>query len=141
MSESVRLDSATLDYVASAARHAAKGISDRCPEGRYALGAVTALLEFASAIDPPDGLAPTSAPCKPPHSPSPLALISAAAIDAAPAAPDLGCSPAPADSLSIFEAHLKGYTGDCCPDCGSMSMVRNGMCLKCDACGATTGCS
>lgn len=34
-----------------------------------------------------------------------------------------------------------GYTGDACPDCGSMTMVRNGTCLKCITCGSTTGCS
>jgi ribonucleoside-diphosphate reductase alpha chain len=39
------------------------------------------------------------------------------------------------------EARLKGYEGDPCPDCGSMTMVRNGTCLKCETCGATTGCS
>lgn len=39
------------------------------------------------------------------------------------------------------EARLKGYEGDPCPDCGSMTMVRNGTCLKCTTCGATTGCS
>lgn len=38
-------------------------------------------------------------------------------------------------------ARLKGYEGDSCPECQSFSMVRNGSCLKCDACGATTGCS
>jgi ribonucleoside-diphosphate reductase alpha chain len=39
------------------------------------------------------------------------------------------------------EARLKGYEGDPCPDCGAMTMVRNGTCMKCDSCGATTGCS
>ncbi|MCB1192000.1 MAG: vitamin B12-dependent ribonucleotide reductase [Leptospiraceae bacterium] len=39
------------------------------------------------------------------------------------------------------EARHKGYTGDSCPDCGSFQMVRNGSCLKCLSCGATTGCS
>ena len=34
-----------------------------------------------------------------------------------------------------------GYTGDVCPDCGSMTMVRNGTCMKCVTCGATSGCS
>jgi len=38
-------------------------------------------------------------------------------------------------------AKLKGYTGDACPDCGSFTMVRNGACLKCNTCGATSGCS
>jgi len=35
----------------------------------------------------------------------------------------------------------QGYTGDICPECQSMSMVRNGTCLKCLTCGSTTGCS
>ncbi len=38
-------------------------------------------------------------------------------------------------------AKQQGYTGDICPDCQSMTMVRNGTCLKCNTCGATTGCS
>lgn len=39
------------------------------------------------------------------------------------------------------EAIIKGFTGDSCPECGSFQMVRNGSCLKCNSCGATTGCS
>ena len=35
----------------------------------------------------------------------------------------------------------RGFTGDICDDCGSSQMVRNGTCLKCNACGSTTGCS
>jgi ribonucleoside-diphosphate reductase alpha chain len=38
-------------------------------------------------------------------------------------------------------AKLKGYAGDSCSDCGAFTLVRNGSCLKCDSCGATTGCS
>lgn len=38
-------------------------------------------------------------------------------------------------------ARSMGYTGDACGDCGSMTMVRNGTCLKCETCGATSGCS
>lgn len=38
-------------------------------------------------------------------------------------------------------AKLRGYEGDPCPDCNSLTLVRNGPCLKCDTCGATTGCS
>ena len=41
----------------------------------------------------------------------------------------------------IREARMKGYEGDGCPDCGNFTLVRNGTCLKCDSCGATTGCS
>ena len=38
-------------------------------------------------------------------------------------------------------AREAGFTGDICDDCGSSQMVRNGTCLKCNSCGATTGCS
>ena len=38
-------------------------------------------------------------------------------------------------------ARGKGYEGDPCPECQNMTLVRNGTCLKCDTCGATTGCS
>ncbi|MCE1164246.1 MAG: vitamin B12-dependent ribonucleotide reductase [Bacteroidetes bacterium] len=41
----------------------------------------------------------------------------------------------------IEEAILKGYTGDICQECGQVTMVRNGTCLKCMSCGATSGCS
>ena len=39
------------------------------------------------------------------------------------------------------QARLKGYEGDSCTNCGSFTMVRNGVCLKCDTCGETSGCS
>ncbi|MCS7166066.1 MAG: vitamin B12-dependent ribonucleotide reductase [Gemmatales bacterium] len=38
-------------------------------------------------------------------------------------------------------ARLKGYEGDPCPECGQLTLVRSGACLKCDTCGATSGCS
>ncbi|HMV36469.1 MAG TPA: vitamin B12-dependent ribonucleotide reductase, partial [Turneriella sp.] len=41
----------------------------------------------------------------------------------------------------IQEARIKGYEGSACPECSSMTLVRNGSCLKCETCGATTGCS
>lgn len=41
----------------------------------------------------------------------------------------------------IRKARLKGYEGDMCGECGQFTMVRNGTCLKCDTCGATSGCS
>ena len=41
----------------------------------------------------------------------------------------------------IREAKVKGYEGDSCPECGNFTMVRNGTCLKCVTCGATSGCS
>ena len=39
------------------------------------------------------------------------------------------------------DARLKGYEGDACGECGNFTLVRNGTCLKCLTCGATTGCS
>jgi ribonucleoside-diphosphate reductase alpha chain len=39
------------------------------------------------------------------------------------------------------DAHLQGYTGDSCGECGNFTLARNGTCLKCATCGATTGCS
>jgi ribonucleoside-diphosphate reductase alpha chain len=39
------------------------------------------------------------------------------------------------------EARMKGYEGESCPECANFTLVRNGTCLKCDTCGATTGCS
>ena len=41
----------------------------------------------------------------------------------------------------IRQARMKGYEGDACNECGSFTLVRNGTCLKCDSCGATSGCS
>lgn len=42
---------------------------------------------------------------------------------------------------AIREARLKGYEGDACGECGNFTLVRNGTCLKCNTCGATSGCS
>jgi hypothetical protein len=46
------------------------------------------------------------------------------------------------DLLSQGEiAKAKGFTGDPCDICGNFSLRRNGTCLVCVDCGATTGCS
>lgn len=60
----------------------------------------------------------------------------------APSAP----APAVAKATSSYESEYDkakqlGYTGDACPECGSMTMVRNGTCMKCITCGSTSGCS
>jgi ribonucleoside-diphosphate reductase alpha chain len=45
-------------------------------------------------------------------------------------------------SLSeVRDARAKGYEGDPCPECQQFTLVRNGVCLKCMSCGATSGCS
>ncbi len=48
------------------------------------------------------------------------------------------------ETLTLTEvqsAKVKGYEGDPCPECKQFTMVRNGTCLKCVGCGATSGCS
>ncbi|HUI22135.1 MAG TPA: vitamin B12-dependent ribonucleotide reductase [Methylocella sp.] len=51
----------------------------------------------------------------------------------------------PAERAAVAEkrsqARMKGYTGEACGECGNFTLVRNGTCLKCDTCGATSGCS
>jgi ribonucleoside-diphosphate reductase alpha chain len=44
-------------------------------------------------------------------------------------------------TVSLQQARESGFEGDPCPECGQLMMVRNGTCLKCMACGTTTGCS
>ena len=41
----------------------------------------------------------------------------------------------------VVEAKMKGYEGESCGECGNLTLVRNGTCLKCDTCGGTSGCS
>ena len=38
-------------------------------------------------------------------------------------------------------AKIQGYEGDPCGECGNFTLVRNGTCMKCNTCGATSGCS
>jgi ribonucleoside-diphosphate reductase alpha chain len=42
---------------------------------------------------------------------------------------------------AIRIARQKGFEGDPCGECGNMTLVRNGTCLKCVTCGSTSGCS
>ena len=39
------------------------------------------------------------------------------------------------------KAKMQGYEGDPCGDCGNYTLVRNGTGMKCNTCGATSGCS
>jgi ribonucleoside-diphosphate reductase alpha chain len=43
--------------------------------------------------------------------------------------------------VRVLQARQKGFEGDPCDECGQLMMVRNGTCLKCMNCGATSGCS
>ena len=46
-----------------------------------------------------------------------------------------------AEARARQSAREMGFTGDVCSECGQSTMSRNGTCLKCNSCGATTGCS
>mgnify|MGYP006273788135 CR=1 FL=1 len=76
----------------------------------------------------------------------------ASTATAAPAAPVMGTATTTVTATKlevrveskqskVAEARLKGYEGDPCDECGQLMMVRNGTCLKCLNCGATSGCS
>ena len=52
-----------------------------------------------------------------------------------------GARPLPRAAAALDQARVMGYEGDPCPECGALTLVRNGTCLKCNTCGATTGCS
>ncbi len=41
----------------------------------------------------------------------------------------------------VAKAKMQGYEGEACGDCGNYTLVRNGTCMKCNTCGATSGCS
>ena len=84
------------------------------------------------------------------HNHSHETTASAATTTATPSAPQTNAILTAGEEVSakvdakmdqIREARMKGYEGDGCPDCGNFTLVRNGTCLKCDSCGATTGCS
>jgi ribonucleoside-diphosphate reductase alpha chain len=57
--------------------------------------------------------------------------------------PDAIKSSTSSDAMAskVQVARMMGYEGDACPECSAFTLVRNGTCLKCDSCGATTGCS
>ena len=46
-----------------------------------------------------------------------------------------------ANARQAVLARIKGYEGEACGECGNFTMIRNGICLKCDTCGGTSGCS
>ena len=42
---------------------------------------------------------------------------------------------------AVTKARMQGYEGEACGECGNYTLVRNGTCMKCNTCGATSGCS
>lgn len=74
--------------------------------------------------DPPEPSAPADVPPRPTDGGGTVAAV-----------------PGRSRSELIEEARAKGYESVMCDGCYNFTMVRNGTCLKCDSCGATTGCS
>ena len=72
-----------------------------------------------------------------------LALSETAEVAAGISEPTSGTSTiATTSSLDArTKAKMQGYEGDPCGDCGNYTLVRNGTCMKCNTCGATSGCS
>ena len=56
-------------------------------------------------------------------------------------APAVDGTPTAAGRDALQQARSKGYEGEACGDCGNFTLVRNGTCMKCVTCGATSGCS
>ena len=85
-------------------------------------------------------LAPPEAPPAPeavPAAAAPSPAASSARMEAASAV----AARAGASATAEERARQLGYEGDPCMECGQLMMVRNGACLKCVSCGATSGCS
>lgn len=49
--------------------------------------------------------------------------------------------PGPPRMDARTKARMQGYEGEACSECGNYTLVRNGTCMKCNTCGATSGCS
>lgn len=58
-----------------------------------------------------------------------------------PTVPPVDFEPSVKPKIDAGMARAMGFTGNTCVSCGSMQMVRNGTCEKCNDCGSTTGCS
>jgi ribonucleoside-diphosphate reductase alpha chain len=114
-----------------------------------------AQVEFAAPVAP--AVAPVEAPAKVARMTTPTIDVDAPPAQVTAAAPkiriyaaagegvaqhvDGGSSSSKGRLQAVIDAKTQGYEGDSCPECGAMTMVRNGSCLKCMSCGSTSGCS
>lgn len=100
-----------------------RNIADACRdvrEMRLEAGMGATPSEIAPAASKPPATLPAPAVEQPvAHTPGPAGMV----------------------KMSRADSRASGFTGDECLSCGMMMMVRNGTCLKCSACGTTTGCS
>ena len=66
-------------------------------------------------------------------------LVPEVAVANAPVSPTMTTASTSMDART--KAKMQGYEGEACGDCGNYTLVRNGTCMKCNTCGATSGCS
>jgi ribonucleoside-diphosphate reductase alpha chain len=102
---------------------------------------------LAARVETPSAAAPAAAPGSNGSTPTPApaaALAPSAEAPVATATATVVTSTVAVEefaTIRVSEARQMGYEGDPCDECGQLMMVRNGTCLKCLNCGATSGCS
>jgi ribonucleoside-diphosphate reductase alpha chain len=75
---------------------------------------------------------------------APLAMDGLAPVSEGAAAVAVATTAVASGSVQIdarTKAKMQGYEGEACGECGNYTLVRNGTCMKCNTCGATSGCS
>ncbi|MCA9848273.1 MAG: vitamin B12-dependent ribonucleotide reductase, partial [Dehalococcoidia bacterium] len=150
----IKFSSSIIDYIFRELAVAYLGRDDLAHVTPEELEASTDPVEDSPAVAAaaPAAVAAPVAPVASAPAPAPTAIqgdvvTPAAAAPAAPAAAStitLTTTTLVAERTTISatdEARQKGFEGDPCDECGQLMMVRNGTCLKCMNCGATSGCS
>ncbi len=74
-------------------------------------------------------------------SPDPSAALATLVPEVSTPANDAPATTGSVEMDARAKAKMQGYEGDPCGDCGNYTLVRNGTCMKCNTCGATSGCS
>jgi ribonucleoside-diphosphate reductase alpha chain len=145
----IKFSSSIIDYIFRELAVSYLGRDDMAHVGLDELEASTDPVE--DSPEPAHAVAlagPTSAPA----APAPAAVVVPAAEVVTRSAPAVAPQPVTITSTLVMErtttritaseeARQKGFEGDPCTECGQLMMVRNGTCLKCMNCGATSGCS
>ena len=138
-SDTIKLSTSLIDFVFRELAISYLGRYDLAHvEPEQFVNAATGLKPSSQAVALQGGLPslPTGTPLPFPEAGEPLAAAPEPVLVAVRA------TPSGSGTVSAAQAaREKGYTGDPCPECGHLTLVRNGACMKCQTCGATTGCS
>ena len=115
-------------------------VTDYAADDQQAVAAPAAAIAVPAPVAPVTPVASTPRPVA-----TPVAVASVAAVATGTSAGATATLTVNTTLLQerelILEARQKGFEGDPCEECGQLMMVRNGTCLKCMNCGATSGCS